>query len=351
MSSSLTEASIATRKFIIISLFVLLGYIMFKFFIFYAKNYIFTPKAKPPPPPNVLFGKLPYPDFSQIATVSANMKFYLQTIDGNPPETTDAARIFSMPKKLRSYYSEDRAKNLAKKLGFTEEPSNKNSTYFAFVNSNDPLLSLLVDIVNLNFDYKFNYTRKQEVFKNNYFSSKDQAISVVKNFINRNALIDESFLNGNITTVPLSYNNSTNSFSIATSLSTANCLRINFFRKDIEGIPVLSPDKFSSYNYAIYTSNEPQIIEISYTYWPIAFDDSATYPLRTTETAWQNLVEGNGYVINMGTNNPNKITVRNIYLAYFDSKKPQNYLQPVFVFEGDNDFIAYVPAVSPEWLE
>ncbi|NMB56402.1 hypothetical protein GYA19_00515, partial [Candidatus Beckwithbacteria bacterium] len=45
-----------------------------------------------------------------------------------------------------------------------------------------------------------------------------------------------------------------------------------------------------------------------------------------------------------------KIMIRNISLAYFDSKLPQKYLQPIYVFEGDDnsnrEFIAYIPALQ-----
>jgi len=40
-----------------------------------------------------------------------------------------------------------------------------------------------------------------------------------------------------------------------------------------------------------------------------------------------------------------------VYLAYYDSLDPQTYLQPVFVFEGDDDFLAYVPAVEAAWVD
>jgi len=41
-----------------------------------------------------------------------------------------------------------------------------------------------------------------------------------------------------------------------------------------------------------------------------------------------------------------QVTIRNIYLAYFEPVTLTNYLQPIFVFEGDNNFVAYVPAIS-----
>jgi hypothetical protein len=53
----------------------------------------------------------------------------------------------------------------------------------------------------------------------------------------------------------------------------------------------------------------------------------------------------------LGDNQEGQITIRNIFLAYFESEEPQNYLQPIFVFEGDKNFTAYVSAVDPEWID
>jgi len=38
-------------------------------------------------------------------------------------------------------------------------------------------------------------------------------------------------------------------------------------------------------------------------------------------------------------------------MGYFDSVVPQHYMQPVYVFEGDGNFVGYVPAVSKDWVE
>jgi hypothetical protein len=42
-------------------------------------------------------------------------------------------------------------------------------------------------------------------------------------------------------------------------------------------------------------------------------------------------------------------TVRKIYLAYYDAGVYTEFYQPVFVFEGDKDFVGYVPAVTTDY--
>jgi hypothetical protein len=54
---------------------------------------------------------------------------------------------------------------------------------------------------------------------------------------------------------------------------------------------------------------------------------------------------GKGFIANMGEN-VDKVIIRNAYLAYFEPPDKQSYLQPIVVFEGDRDFIAYIPAIT-----
>ena len=60
---------------------------------------------------------------------------------------------------------------------------------------------------------------------------------------------------------------------------------------------------------------------------------------------------GSGFVARYPTNGSTTAVIRNVRLGYYDSYDPETYLQPIYVFEGDYGFTAYVPAISPEWVE
>jgi hypothetical protein len=51
-----------------------------------------------------------------------------------------------------------------------------------------------------------------------------------------------------------------------------------------------------------------------------------------------------------GRPNQANITIKKMFLAYYDPDEYQPYLQPVYVFVGDNDFVGYVPAVEDALL-
>jgi hypothetical protein len=94
-----------------------------------------------------------------------------------------------------------------------------------------------------------------------------------------------------------------------------------------------------------------RVLQFAYTFWSIDYTTTATYGLKTSATAWEELQNGKGYIARYPTDGSTNVIIRNAYLAYYDSLDPQTYLQPVFVFEGDNDFLAYVPAVASPWIE
>lgn len=352
--ANLTEISIATRKLFVWLAVVFVGYIILKILVSFGVDYWKT--ANPPtlPPPDVRFNKITAPKFTKIATSSSGLKFTLENIEGRPPETTTAAKVYRMPKKLPSLLSSQKAKSFATKLGFISDPQALTSTSYLFTDPQNPLRTLLLDTVNMNFKLSYDYGGVTQIFNSGRITSSDQAINEVKNLIRFNNLFDETIINGKVTTDLLKYDSVNKQFIPASSLSSTSAIRINFFRQDIDKLKILSSSFNQSYIYAIYVPSSvhpTQIIELAYIFWPIAFDDFATYPLKSAASAWADLVDGYAAVVSMGNSQSDHIVIRNIYLAYFDSEEPQAFLQPIFVFEGDNNFVAYLPAIEQSWLE
>ena len=352
--SSLTEISVTTRKLAIWLGIGLIVYVVFKSLFSLGISYWKATHKPPPVLPNVLFGKLPAPVFPKGATSSAGFKFILENIEGQPPETTPSGKVYVMPKKAPTILSSQRAKAFATKLGFVSEPEVLSATYYRFTNALDKLLTLEVDIITMNFKFKYDYTKNPQIFFQGTIKSKEQAINEVKGYIGNNGLFDSVTATGKVTADILKFDVPTKTFSPASSLSNTDAVRINFFRNDLDGLKILPPLFDKSYNYVLYTasnSNSWKFPEVLYTYWPIDSTNFAIYPLRSGTAAWQNLIDGQATIVSLGKNSPNVVIIRNIYLAYYDSEDPQIYLQPIFVFEGDNNFVAYLPAVDSQWLE
>ncbi|OGG18538.1 hypothetical protein A3D78_01835 [Candidatus Gottesmanbacteria bacterium RIFCSPHIGHO2_02_FULL_39_14] len=351
--ANLTEISIGVRKTVLYLGILLIFFLILKFIIGLAIQYYKTTHQPLPTIPNVLFGKLPKPIFIKGAVSSTGMTFTLQNIEGRPPETTASGKVYAMPKKSYTFESGEEAKKLAKSLGFEELPI-IDTVYYYYTKQSDPNLTLFVDGTNLNFQLKYNYLSDISIFKIGRISGLDEVINNVRSYLSSRNLFDDTILNGNVTSEILIYDDRLKKLVPASSLSTTQAVRINYFRKEIDGMNVLPEEFDKSFNYVIYmpASGKPpnNISEISYIFWPIDMLNFATYPLISAEEAYQALTGGSAFVINRGDNS-NEIIIRKIYPAYYDTSAPQPYLQPIFVFEGDNNFAAYYPAVRPEYLE
>ena len=60
------------------------------------------------------------------------------------------------------------------------------------------------------------------------------------------------------------------------------------------------------------------------------------------------LQAGEGYVADKGTTKD--AVIREVYLGYYEDWDEQEYMQPIFVFIGDNGFVGYVQAVDPMYV-
>jgi len=349
---NLTEISIKMRKLFIGLSIAFVCYLILKLLIGFAVDYIKSTTPVKTLPPNLRFGTLPRPKFINIVNSSSGLNITLENVEGRPPEATTVAKIYSMPNKMLTLLSPERAKQLANKLGFIKEPTHLNpNTYFFSDNNQQKTLS--VDITNLNFHMKYDYSlNMKDIFKNIQFESQEITVATINNYLLSNFLFDASLINNLAKVELLHYASESSQLVPVDKIYTADAIRIDYFRNKIDNLRILPPTFDKSYNYVLYTPSQlTNYLEISYTFWPVDYGDYATYPLISSEEAWKELLDGYGFVLNKGNINPNKIVVRKIYIAYYDSQEPQGFLQPIFVFEGDDGFVAYLPAIRPEFLE
>ncbi len=96
-----------------------------------------------------------------------------------------------------------------------------------------------------------------------------------------------------------------------------------------------------------YPTENQKYLTLEYIYWPADKNTSSTYPLKTVSQAFDELKTGQGVLL--FTPAKSQVSIATIYLAYFVSASYPQYLQPVYVFEGEN-FAAYVSAISSEFI-
>lgn len=350
--ASLTETAFYTRRTITWTAIGIVGYILLRIFwgIFVALYItIFPPKA---PPPNHAFGTLPAVKFPQsAASPSGQLIYQLQTIEGSVPETSPSANVYFMPKTGTNLLGLSTAQSFAKRLAFSTTPISdpNNNSIYRFDDPTTPLRHLWYDIVSTNFFVKYDFQQDAALFLNKSIPTAQAAQAEARNVLQTYGLYPSDFPGGDI--VVTYYKVSENALIPVSSQSQADAVRVDFYRPYIASTPVVTGTSGGpiSIIFSGSKTSQKRIIQFSYTYWPIDYQTIATYPLKTSMQAWQELQSGGGFVLRY----PKSllITVRNVYLAYYDSFDPQTYLQPVFVFEGDDGFAAYVPAIQSDYID
>ncbi len=350
--ASLTETAYYTRRAINWSIIGVIGYVLLRIFWGILVNvYLaaFPPQAAPP---NHAFGSLPTLKFpASAASPSGQIVYQLQIIEGSVPAASASANVYFMPKTGSNLLALSTAQNFAKRLGFATTPINdaSNSNVYRFDDPAAPLRHLWYDVVSTNFIIRYDFQQDAGLFLNNVVPSALAAQSEAKNLLQTYGLNPQDFTGGDVTVT--FYKVSANSLVPVDSQSQADAVRVDFYRPYIASTPVVTGASGGPISLIFSGSQDlkKRVLQFSYTYWPIDYQTIATYPLKTSTQAWQELQSGGGYVLHYPKGL--LITVRKVYLAYYDSPDPQTYLQPVFVFEGDDGFMAYVPAISPDYTD
>lgn len=299
----------------------------------------------PPLPPTVSFGKLPglpFPD----KKIEKKFSFSLQTKTGELPTLPSQAKVYFMPQAAASFLDLENAKKIASSLGYTQEPTSLSETIYRFGHPRAPA-TLDMNIVNRTFSLNYNLSASLELLSTRP-RTNEEALSAVRSFLGRADLLAPDLETGEAKFDYLKVQ-APNLVS-AISLSEANFVRVNLFRQNYEQLPVLTPDRERSNVWFLVSgerSDGRQIIAGEYHYFTVDTSRFSTYPLKGAQQAWDELTNGKAFIASESQSA--NVTVRRVYPAYYDSGSIQEFLQPIIVFEGDENFSAYVPAITDEW--
>lgn len=350
--ATLTETAYLTRRAINWAILAVVAYVILRFvwgiFVVVWLT-VFPPKA---PPPNHAFGKLPALKFpTPTASPSGQIVFRLETIEGSVPRASESAAVYFMPKSPPNFLGIPKTQEFAERLGLNPTPIAESKNIYRFNDPETPLRRLRYDIVSNNFILRYDFELDTGLFTAQNLPLPAAAISEARSILQTYDLYQDDFAGGQVKTVFLKLVG--NQFITTSGASQADAIRVDFSRKPIGQMKLMpaDPDQAPiSFIFSGSRNDKKRILQLAYTFWPIDYKTLATYKLRPSLQAWQDLQSGNGFIAHY-PNSGTTVVVRNVYLAYYDSFEAQTYLQPIFVFEGDDGFLAYVPAVSSEWIE
>jgi len=376
--ATLAQATQATRSLlkwggVAIVVFIILRYLIFPIGFAMYRNLF----PKKPPVPTTTFGKLPRIPFPS-GDKFTNTIYTINTTTGTLPPTClyntctkpqdptnplaipDRLTVHPITKQTAIFSSYASAKQKVSDVGFTGEGKALTETMYLWQHPKVPGRQIVFDIIT----QKFDLTSDMASIGADLMGSPpsvDTSIDLATSFLsNINLLpkdIDETktqTLFFKLTAPGDSANPpGANSLIPATSLSDSSFIQVDFHRKPLEDLPILNPyPQPSLLSFLVRTAPEKKlaIVEGHFSYKPLDKTTSATYPIKTAQQAFTELQEGKAYIL-PGSTKSSRIAIQKVYLAYYEGSDSVRYFLPIFVFEGENSFVAYVEAIQDQWLE
>ncbi len=292
-----------------------------------------------------IFGKIGPPEIPE-STASAGLQFTLDTIEGTPVTATETAKVFFLPQFNPRFGYREKIYLIAKSFGFDTEIV-KHQLVDKLATFTDGEKTLSIDISNFNF--KFDRKVNNELFSSSQLTipSKTEIENKAIDFLKKIGRYPDELGKGTTDIIYLKYNPGNQNFVNVKKRDQAQLVEIDLRRPNIDDIDMVTPRFLTSQNYVImvFEGNDYTVIKSQIAFFEKSEDQVGVYPIKTGGQAWAELNNGKGLVV-AGTQGQKNIVIKSMDLGYFDPDIYQNYLQPVYVFIGEGDFTAYVPAVK-----
>lgn len=319
--------------FIILSILGAASFIGYK--TWYAHYLASLPRVEEKPDNS--FGALPPPSLPLSLVPSSNFTYSLDTTTGILPDFGKIVKVYFSPKPATTFLATDKAKALAQKFNIISPPQTVSETRSNFYQDNK---TLTIDLDTGN----FSYTNDATLSGGPSLEENPRLIEDFRNFLSSLGVLNEKTTGGKNKIELLKIID--NQFSIAQGRFESQGANIYFWPSDVDEKPILFPSFDKSLIYTEVSSSARAIENIkilNFTFWPIDSSTFATYSLKPTSQALDELKSGQGVIVK--TPSGRQVSITSVYLAYFQTENYNPYLQPIYVFEGA-DFVAYLPAIA-----
>ena len=342
--TTLTETASFSKKSLTRVGQILAG-IVALFIAFKIIGILFTFVSPPnPAPATVAFSKLPPVDLTGGIKLPDSIEIKVETVTGTIPSLSALAKVFSFERNRATFSDLEEVSKNALKAGFSPKSAELGNSLTKFVDQKDQDRILTIEIISGNFKLESQFLNKPELAQsrpNSLEDAESMATSLMRNF----GLPESAYPKDKITTALYKVDNGR--LIDAVSLSGANVVQVIFGRADLDNIHAYPLNLQDPQVWGLVS--ERSVLAAEKTTTAIEKQKFATYPLVGTNAAYEKLKKGQGVFNKMPKNNT--FTIRDVEIGYVDSRKIQKYLQPVYVFRGDDNVMAYVGAVSDLWIE
>src|SRR3989344_6413588 len=374
---SLVQTSSKVRKGVVITVAVISLYIIFLMVKSPIRQmwYAFFPPADLP---TVAFGYLDPLEFTEAPIVSSVPEYVLNTPTGRlPTDLKTSLAVYKYVSPSFSFSEGKRAQQDAATLGFSDtmRVSDLSSDLFTWqdvqfggnlkIDTKTRTLELETPLANLGSLFPV-----EKYTQTNAVAAARSLLQKVNRF---NDKLYTSDMRG-YQEVRFGKFSGTRVVEVD-SIPETQIARVDFFRKILD-FPILGPDPKQGLLQVYLRGPEtkdafPQLNfpHVRAYHWEINTGDSATYPLTPIETVWEQISQNNGAIVNVTPQGASpfetplatrvdRVLINEVYFAYYDNITPQQFLQPVYVFEGNYttgagafcSITIYYPAVSSEYV-
>lgn len=304
-------------------------------------------------PPTVSFGKLPPLNFPD-ATATPSASYVLDTLSGTFPTFPDQEPVYSITQPQPGLLDLQNAKALIPALEYPNDPQALSDVLYQWTSPNPPYKVITYNILTHDFTLTSSYSTDPDVIAAQNLGDTASAINTGKNFLQGfNAYptdIDET----KTKTTLYSINGTTKALQPAISLSTTQVIQVDYFQKDINKLPIYYPvPNHSLINILVGSGNSNATVITANVSIKAITSTNGTYPLKTPEEAFEalQLASPSAYIASASNPPAEPIHIRQVSLGYYLGQKPQQYVTPIYVFQGDNGFYAYVSAITDAWIK
>ncbi|NCN24227.1 MAG: hypothetical protein COU65_01050 [Candidatus Pacebacteria bacterium CG10_big_fil_rev_8_21_14_0_10_42_12] len=348
-SSSLERATMVGRAVVKWGVIALVAMIVGRVVI---STFITFWKATHPPapePPTVGFGMLPA--IALLSEAGAQPTSYsLELPTGRFPSFSDRAKVFFIPQGSASLLSDQQAKEKASRYDFVFEPEKIGQNTYRWTKSQPLGSTLEMNIITYQLRITTDFMSRPELTANPQLPDSFGAVQLVKSFLSTGNLLpaDVATSSGSI-----EYQELIGGVLKPAYASDAEFIQVDLNRAPIDGAyEMYTPLGTVGTIHAILSgalSGNNAIVHLDYNYFPVDYYQVYTYPIRSPQSAWEILQAGEGYVVPSFAGE--EAAIRSVELGYFDNFAYQPYLQPIYVFLGDEGFIGYVSAIDPSYIQ
>jgi len=348
---TLTEYSVLARKVLPLGIIGILGALI----AFFSVQIILTqpaPTEVPVNPYDLVYGKIS-PIGSKDATSSAGFNFTFDTIEGIPVSPAEHAQVYFIPENNRQIGFSLKTDAMAETLGF-DIATSPGKVNFPIINYEDDKQKLEVDITRYNYDYQYVLGEDDEFLQKLVSVPEPSVITrEATEFLQSVGRYPDELAQGKPNIVYLTFDPVEKKINISDNPQEANMVEVDFYRGDVEEYPSVTSSYFNSQNYVLmlYHSKGMKVVRSQVNFYETAPDQVGIYPLKSGDAAWQQVVEGKG-VVAYSEPGVKDVTIKEMFLAYYDPSEYTEYFQPVYVFLGgrESNFAIYVSAVDDSQL-